>query len=144
MTCGIVDGKIYAFGGTSYAAKDLFRRFNVSLLQSEVYDTQKNAWSPIMPMRRILVGNGVPAAATVGKELFLYRTYASTFGVFNPAKNEWRLVDCFWKKQARSLLFQTKGKFYSFSQSGIDVYDDKENSWTNRHTNSFAAVRPDG
>lgn len=82
-------------------------------------------------------------AAPLGKELFLYHQNAGNFGVYSLAKHEWSVAKRFWVGGFELLVFTTNGKFYSFSESMIDVYDGWQNSWTSCHTHSFIALRPD-
>lgn len=96
-----------------------------------------------MEQVRFLVSNiGVAITAPVGKELFLYHNHARTLGVYNPAKNEWSFSERVWVRDFLSLESVREETIYSFSDSGIDVYDVKRNSWINRHTHSLAALRP--
>lgn len=96
-----------------------------------------------MTMRQRLGIDGFAMSAPIGKELFLYHNDSKTTRVYNLAKDEWRHVKRSWVECFESLAFIIEGKFYLLSESRIDVYDGRKNSWIKRHTHSFATFRPD-
>lgn len=124
-------GKIYVFGDDDVEDKTC---------SSEVYDPEKDLWSPIKPMP----GRFFDKAETVGEEIFVYTYYTDSVGVYHPRKDEWRVVTSFGRG-ATHCLFEARGKlhsiglgkFHRIEPSEINVYDAEANSWAPVHSFSF-------
>lgn len=121
FACGVMDGKIYVFGGRV--------DFWSTISESEVYDPKKDTWCQIKPMTTNRYSHRV---AILGKEFLVYRgmysdldndTVAAEFlEIYDPPKDEWRLIqrDCPTEEKWRSiqrywmggvpLLFMAQGK----------------------------------
>lgn len=159
FACGVLHGKIYVFGGTS---KGVFGRtsmevfgvlhdsYKSAISLSEVYDPEKDIWSPISPMTSLRCDHQVE---TVGEELFVYGGLsprilpngqylppkylraANFYGVYNPGRDEWRVV----RPDSNRVLFKAHGNLYSMSRNGIidiHVLDADGNSRTQLESDS--------
>ncbi|CAM6116351.1 unnamed protein product [Calypogeia fissa] len=153
--CGVIDGKIYVFGGT-------LDGYPVS--GSEVYDPNEDNWSPITPMTSWRFRHQV---ATIGKQLVVYGgmfydplfldgyeypilepgtivaepIYDAAFlEIYHPVKDEWRLVEPFERPINLTKIFVAQGKLHRITSDGIDVHDMDQNVWTSLHTNPFVSI----
>lgn len=144
FACGVLDGKIYVFGGSS-----LERPVRLP----EVYDPKVDVWSPIMQTFSLRWDHHV---AAVGEELCLYgggysrRDQEVEVGriadalfleVYHPVRNELRKVDSFGRNGMEK-LFVARGKFYSMTRLDISVRDSENGSWTHLHSFSFESLGP--
>lgn len=107
---GVMDGKLYVFGGIPLDG-DLASY----TCGSELYDPKLDAWSPIKPM----LFEQLPLRVTcLGQELFVasQNGQASSWQVYHPVKNEWRVVEPRIGQVDRfsniESVFIVQGKFY--------------------------------
>ncbi|CAM6110900.1 unnamed protein product [Calypogeia fissa] len=158
--CGVLDGKIYVFGGSSS---------HDPAAGSEVYDPEIDVWFPIKCIPSLRTYHQV---AAIGGELFVHggsthemfeiagngeepegvepevtTGYAVRSGmcleVYNPVTDEWRQIEHF-KKTEIDGVFLFGGKLHLIDQLGIYVYDMNNNQWTLLQSCSFAAIGLDG
>ncbi|CAM6088001.1 unnamed protein product [Calypogeia fissa] len=66
---------------------------------------------------------------------------ANFLEVYNPVKDEWRLVKSF-RRDSMEVLFMAGGKFHSLSPFGIHIHDGEENLWRKLHTFSSPIIGP--
>ncbi|CAM6123501.1 unnamed protein product [Calypogeia fissa] len=154
--CGVLDGKIYVFGGF-YGIEPVSG--------SEVYDPKQNTWTSIMPMNSVrfahLVGvmgdefllhtGKVDRAGYFKKHLLPNIDYgppycfdwASGLEFYHPVKDEWRVLT--ESRRPQGIGFIAQGKLYSLNENGIYVCDVASNSWRILHSCSFPAfgLEPD-
>ncbi|CAM6081578.1 unnamed protein product [Calypogeia fissa] len=131
--CGVLDGKIYAFGGSSLDGD------HTPVCGSEMYDAQLNSWFPIKPM--ISGGNvGRVILTSVGMELFVQQRFEHSWQVYHPQKDAWRVVEGL--RMGHQRAFTVQGQLYSMSSEGIHVFDAEKASWTHQHTISCDELGP--
>ncbi|CAM6085047.1 unnamed protein product [Calypogeia fissa] len=160
FACGIMNGKIYVFGGAGTVGP---------VHGSEVYDPKLKTWSSIKAMPSLRCGGH--RVATVGEELCVYgggyyddaaakqarkNEYSNhewigydfienslSLEVYNPVKDEWRVVENFLARfQISRTIFGAGGKLHWMSPRGILAHFRENNAWKLVHRNSFAAIGP--
>lgn len=147
FACSVKDGKIYAYGSGPRRSPSCGSQF---------YDPEENAWTQIGPLPFWEYGDEV---ATLGEELPVFRgkicdrdhdTDESDDesdddyelpGLAVSLEDEWRVVQPA-PKPCTEAVFTARGKLYWLTAFGIDIYSDDENTWSHRHSNSFAALGP--
>lgn len=149
--CGVMHGKIYVFGGVNRSGYYPHEPAYGLACGSEVYDPKKNVWSVVRPMPALRIDHVVD---TVGEDFVvhggencgpdtmrsfpLWQVHSSEetrnfLEIYNPAKDEWRVVKPFGK-QGGEVLFVARGKFHSLNKKGIQVHDEEKNTWTHVHS----------
>lgn len=134
--CGVIDGKIYIFGGRTSTGLDP-KPTQLSL----VYDPKANAWSSVRPMKH---RQRVHDVLTGGEELFVHgmrfhRPFDLFTQVYHPGRDEWRLLEPFGVHEFQERLFHAKGKLHMITPNGIYGHeiDSGKYSWTLRHSFTF-------
>ncbi|CAM6120822.1 unnamed protein product [Calypogeia fissa] len=145
--CGVVDGKIYVFGGFIGLGS------GKPTCKSLVYDPEANVWSSIRSMRRSSSPRRVVA---LGKELFVHSAQGG-IEVYHVEKDEWRSLEPWqkhldkkdewrtlgeWQKTQHLFsetekLFTAQGKLHMATLDGIYLYgilSDGTCSWTRLHS----------
>ncbi|CAM6130014.1 unnamed protein product [Calypogeia fissa] len=118
--CGVLNGKIYVFGGMSMSNP---------VSGSEVYDPKINFWSTTSPMKSFRFSHRVDV---VGEELVLHggwimghyldNAYESEcLEAYHPGENAWRVADL--RMNPQRVSFAAKDKFYSVGQVTIHTLD---------------------
>ncbi|CAM6122965.1 unnamed protein product [Calypogeia fissa] len=148
--CSVMDGKIYAFGGS--------RCNEILVLESEVYDSKTDTWSSISPRPTRL--RFCDRVENMGDEFLLLHRFdpavdddpaISTFGpktfdVYNPATDEWRFL--MLKRipaGLKPLFFMAQGRLHWMSRTNpfnINVHNADDNSWTLLQSSSFVSFGP--
>ncbi|CAM6099842.1 unnamed protein product [Calypogeia fissa] len=153
---GVMDGKIYIFGGCGPSTYDCDDG-ETPIRGSEVYDPEQNTWCKISPMTRRVHADQADIAA---EELlvtallkcggYYFRDYfqdknnpkfAKFLEVYDPAKDKWRKLPCSWTVTSAT-LFMAQGKLYEMrlrGDYGIQVHDTHANSWTRVHKSTFVS-----
>ncbi|CAM6100817.1 unnamed protein product [Calypogeia fissa] len=155
--CGLIGGKIYAFGGASHYGP---------VHGSEVYDPQADTWTTIRPMKAFRFGHHV---ATLGEVLVVYggevfdqpqdgvrsKPFLNEDGfrvpsdsvhdaivmeAYHPVKDEWRQVESFQMHDSE-YVFIAGGNFHLITKLGIFVQAVDSKSWKNLHSNSFPSLQ---
>lgn len=150
--CGVMDGKIYAFGGCETCT-------------SEVYDPQRNTWSQIKGMT---VWRRRARVETVRGGLFVHGGYFFAGGIFggglsssddeddyiregakflqvySPGEDEWRVMKPFPRRPNRK-YFMARGNVHAMSTQNpfrIFVHNADSRSWSYLHKSSFTVFGP--
>ncbi|CAM6098568.1 unnamed protein product [Calypogeia fissa] len=142
--CGVLDGKIYTFGGRAKCG-------------SAVFDPKENMWSRIKPMASSRYDDQV---SVMGDKLFVHGGHmyldgylddyavmpsANTSEVYHPTRDEWTVVEHFQRQlgeDKNETVFMAQGKFYSLSDEDMHVYDFESRAWTYLQSFSFAKIGP--
>ncbi|CAM6091785.1 unnamed protein product [Calypogeia fissa] len=120
--CGVLGGKIYAFGGCNATGP---------VGGAEVYDPKKNTWTWITP---IVSRQCAYLVGVLGDQLqTLELDGGDDDWEEDPANNN---VDAAWKPEG--VGFISHGKLHSLSGDAIQVYDDDTNEWRKVHLCKFA------
>ncbi|CAM6103188.1 unnamed protein product [Calypogeia fissa] len=152
--CGILDGKIYVFGG--YHCDESFTL-------SEVYDPEVDTWSEIKSIPTLRSHHKV---ITVGEDLFVYGgtiyeetnmegsgeghflTGGNALGkaffveIYNPVLDEWSSMDPFLEDERAKVLL-VGGKLHAIQEFDVYVYDFEEYCWKLLHTPLFPTLGPE-
>ncbi|CAM6115417.1 unnamed protein product [Calypogeia fissa] len=153
--CGVMDGKIYAFGGFGFSRYE----GDDHIGGSEVYDPKENIWSKITPLptppcarQAVIAVKEFLVAEMVQDGGFVYPTYelwniqefSEFLDGYIPAKDEWRKLPCS-RTGCGAVLFMAQGKLHEIHlnpESSIQVHNTDENSWTRVHTFTFVSNEP--
>lgn len=129
FSSGVMDGKIYVFGGTGPESDDAGAQ---AVPQAEVYDPLKNVWTPLAPMLHSSAGDSpiIEEAFTL-EGFFLVRcafrdphNTQKFVEIYNPDKDQW------WKLERDintfgpgTFMMTVAGNFYFFEHNNVVFYD---------------------
>lgn len=112
FACGVLDGKIVAAGGFTSCRKSISR--------AEIYDPEKDSWSPIPDLHR--THNSACSGVVIGGKLHVLHKGLSTLQVLESKGLGWAVEDHGWLQGPMAVVHDT---LYVLSHGSISKQDGK-------------------